>query len=236
MPKILALRCNDEPGLQHTIPGAVQVIYQNNAASISLSSIPESHRKEIDCIVIYGSHGNFVGDKPTQLNGLTADVAETLAGQLMSLGISAYTIVLDCCFSAGFIPLYRGLLVKGRTKPGTILAHYGSAAGTMAANLGTSQYTVRSAAKTKFDDLTSFGLDFVSLGVYVDGVKNPNFYIKSVSNLNAASGNYIAAIAGGSSEAADIMGLKTYLKNEGVCIKESSAQIVKTVMQNAIIV
>lgn len=236
MPKIIALRCNHEAGLQCTIPGAAQVIYQNGATSIDVNSIPQSHRGEVDCIVMYGSHGNFVGSKPTQLNGLSADVAETLAGQLMSLGISAYTIILDCCFSAGFIPLFSGLLVKGRTKPGTILAHYGSAAGTMASNLGTSQYTARNAATSKFDDLGSFGLDFVSLGIYVDGPKNPNYYIKSVGNLNQASTDYIATISGAGSEASDIVGLKTYLKSEGIVIKESSAQIVKSVMQNSIIV
>jgi len=236
VPKIIALRCNHEAGLQCTIPGAAQIIYQNGATSIDVSSIPETHRGEVDCIVMYGSHGNFVGNKPTQLNGLSADVAETLAGQLCSLGITAYTIILDCCFSAGFIPVYKDLLVKGRTKPGTILAHYGSAAGTMASSLGTSQYTARNAAISKFKDLEAFGLDFVSLGIYVDGPKDPNYYIKSVSNLASASASYIGAIAGGSSEAADIIGLKTYLKSDGVVIKESTPQIVQSVMQNAIIV
>ena len=238
MPKIIALRCNDEQLLQCTIPGAAQVIHQRGARSIGLGSIPATHRCEVDCIIMYGSHGNFTANAPSQLNGLSADVVEDLVGQLMRLGISAYTIILDCCFSAGFIPVYKNLLVQGRSKPGTILAHYGSAAGTMAFKLGTSQFTARRAATGKFDDLTDpdLGFDFVSLGIYVDGRKSPNFYIKSVANLHSASASYVGAISGGASEAADVMALKTYLSQQGVAIKESSTQVVKQVMQNAIMV
>ncbi len=236
MAKILALKCTDEPHLQCNIPGAVEVVYPRNAADVSVAAIPASHKKEIDYIVMYGSHGDFTGGSPSQLNGLSAAAAETLAGKLLSLNISAYSIILDCCFSAGFIPIYRSLLVQGRTKPGTILCHCGSAAGTMASNLGSSQFTVRQAATTKLEDLGNLGLDFVSLGVYVDGRSSPNYHIKSVGNLQAASTEYVAAIAGGPSEAADVNGLKTYLRDEGINVKESALQTVKTVMQNAIIV
>lgn len=235
MPKIIQLLCNDEPQLQQHIPGAHIITYPRNAADVDVSSIPSSHHGEIDYLVMSGSHGNFIGTKPTQLNGLSVDVAEVLLGKLMSLKITAWSVVLDCCFSAGFLPTYSSLLVTGRTKPGTILCHYGSASGTMTGALGSSMFTVQRAARGQFVSLGGIG-DFVSLGVYVDGKTAKRLYVKSVSNLQQASANYVGMISGGGSEASDITGLIKYLKTNGIDVVSESSEVVSSVMSNAIIV
>ncbi|MEZ5670297.1 MAG: hypothetical protein R3F55_23285 [Alphaproteobacteria bacterium] len=235
MAKMIQLLCNDEPHLQHHIPAAHVITYARNASSVDVTSIPASHRGEIDYLVMSGSHGNFIGTKPTQLNGLGVDAAQELLAKLMSLSISAWTIVLDCCFSAGFVPDYRSLLVTGRTKPGTILCHYGSASGTMTSELGSSMYTVQRAAKGQFGSLGEM-TDFVSLGIYVDGKTAKKLYVKSVANLDQASSDYVGLISGGSSEAADVRGLMNYLKTQGIEVHAESKEVVANVMSNAIIV
>lgn len=233
MAKVVQLLCNDEPHLQAHIPGAQIITYKPGAKDVDVSAIPSSHRGEIDYVVMSGSHGNFIGSEPTQLNGLKADVAETVIGKLMSLGICAWAVVLDCCFSAGFVPTAQALLVKGRTKPGTILCHYGSASGTMTGELGSSMYTVQRAAVAQLKSLGDLA-EFVSLGVYVDGKDKKRLYVKSVANLNQASGEYIGMISGGGSEANDINGLLGYLQKNGVEIMKESKEMVATVMTNAI--
>lgn len=235
MAKIIQLLCNDEPHLQAHIPNAHIINYAKNATAVSVDTVPTTHRGEIDYIVMSGSHGNFIGAAPTQLNGLTADVAETLLAQLMSLGITAWAVVLDCCFSAGFVPTYRSLLVTGRTKPGVIICHYGSASGTMTGALGSSMYTVQRAAVNQLNSLASLG-DFVSLGIYVDGRDKKRLYVKSVANLQEASANYIGMISGGPSEAADVTGLMAYLKANGVELVRESKEMVANVMRNAVFV
>lgn len=95
---------------------------------------------------------------------------------------------------------------------------------------------MRQAASNQLEELNSIGFDFVSLGLYVDGKSSPNFYIKSVDNLQTASANYVGAISGGGSEATDVTALKSFLNTSGIHVKESPLQTVKTVMQNAIIV
>ncbi len=233
MAKIIQLLCNQEPHLQAKIPTAHVITYPANAAEVDVTSIPDTHRGEIDYLVMSGSHGNFVGGKPTRLNGLGADAAELLLAKLLSLNIQAWCIVLDCCFSAGFIPSCRSLLVSGRVKPATMLAHYGSASGTMTGELGSSMYTVQKAAIKQFNSLGDLG-EFVSLGVYVNDKTTPRLYVKSVANMAAASANYVMLISGGSSEHTDVNGLIDYLKSEKIEVRPESAAVVANVMNNAI--
>lgn len=233
MAKIIQLLCTDEPHLQARIPNAHVITYARNAADVDVTSIPASHRGEIDYLVMSGSHGNFKGGEPTQLNGLNAEGAEELAGKLMSLGVKAWSVVLDCCFSAGFLPVYKSLLVTGRVKPATMLAHYGSASGTMTGQLGSSMYTVQRAALSKLEDLAGL-FDFVSLGVFVNDPTKPRFYVKDVANMQEASGNYIGLISGGGSEATDVNALITYLQKNGIEVRRESKAVVSTVMTNAI--
>ncbi len=234
--KILVFKCTDVTGLQQTIKGAHTITYGAHATSIPVTGLPKTMRGEVDGIVFYGSHGNFANGAPTQLNGVTEGVTRALVSDLVKMGVKTHTIVLDCCFSAGFIPLFRQLLVTGRTKPGTIVCHYGSASGTMAGLVDTSKsLPLRTATLGKFESLQDLGFDFVSLGIYVDGKSAKNYTVQRVSDLDSASRDYIDAIAGGASEADDVRGLKSFLGTSGVNVVEESSKIVSSVMTNAMI-
>lgn len=228
--KGVAFKCTEINGLQSPIPGATEIVYARGARDVD----PGPVRGRIDWLIFYGSHGNFQYGEPTMLNGLDYDAAKLLVAKLLSLEVMANTIVLDCCFSAGFIPLLTPLLVTNVAKPSTILCHIGSASGSLAGLIDQNRsIPIRTAAKEKVIALNDF-TTYVSLAVYIHGNKK-NLYRKTYTDIIQASECYIDLIGGSSYESGDIMRLEQYLTEEDINVIPVGFDMLTAIINNAVI-
>ena len=226
--KKLVFKCTEIPRAPAIIPGARQISYPRGARTVHVAGLGGRY----DRIIFYGSHGQFRDGRPTVLNGLEYDTAELLVGRLLSLRVMADTIVLDCCFSVGFIPLLANLLDSRLERPGRIIGHMGSVSASLTPLLeGTS--TAEPNAPLGRADVGELGAagdlpDFVSLAVYVDGpIGQRILYRKNYDPLNRG-GQCRRAVDQHAS--ADLLDMDSYIASRGVQIRVVSTS---TLMQAA---
>jgi hypothetical protein len=80
-------------------------------ASQVTSWTPSSKDTVYNCLVFYGTHGDSLADgAPKALNGLNVAQVKELITKLQTNNLTFRYIVLDCCMTSSFVPMFVPLL------------------------------------------------------------------------------------------------------------------------------
>lgn len=218
--RVLAFRSKEIDFLQDAPNATVYTIAYDAYGTVLANLVPAHFRGRVDCLIFHGGHGDFQHGVPAQMNGVDAVSVRQLVANLKGLNVEACTIVLDTCFSAGFIPVFRTILVK----TGTIICHGASGPGPqMAYEFGNLQ--VDPLHKSNFKTVmcnhiqsvtTDFGMAYNSYSVYRE--KQKTLYVTQ-SNDNVSQ-TYIGQVGKQPvSEHADITAMHRYLQSQKINIR-----------------